>query len=1301
MSQRSSGDTQTNGFGPNEWLVQELRESFLRDPQSVSPQWREFFSDSPATDDGAQGEEQELGRAEQEATERTVDKAKANADGDGGSAQAAAEPRSRQDSPQDEASAQRASGSAARKAATPAKNAAEPAGRPADEPARKPDGAQAKRASKPAGGAPAGPAQKPADGSSSDRTPRQPEKKAAAASPERLRGPAARLVPNMEASLTVPTATSVRAVPAKLLIDNRIVLNNHLARGRGGKVSFTHLIGFALVEALREMPEMNWSYAEVDGKPGILRNQDVNLGIAIDLQGDDGSRQLLVPSIKAAQDMDFAAFWAAYEDVVRRARSGSLTVADFQGTTVSLTNPGTIGTVHSVPRLMTGQSAIIGVGALEYPAEYAGASEDTLARLAVSKTITLTSTYDHRVVQGAQSGQFLRLLHAKLLGSDGFYERLFTSLRVPYEPVRWVQDVSASQDDEITKTARVVELIHAYRVRGHLMADTDPLEYHQRRHPDLDVQTHGLSLWDLDRSFPTGGFGGKPVMKLRDILGVLRGSYCRTVGIEYMHIQNPDERRWIQDKVEHGYTKPERDEQLRILNRLNAAEAFETFLQTKFVGQKRFSLEGSESMIAVLDQVLSDSADAGLDEVCIGMAHRGRLNVLANIAGKTYGQIFAEFEGQQDPKTVQGSGDVKYHLGTEGTFTAPSGAQTKVYLAANPSHLEAANPVLEGIARAKQDRINLGGREYPVLPVLIHGDAAFAGQGVVAETLNLSQLRGYRTGGTVHVIVNNQVGFTTAPMASRSSYYATDVARMIQAPIFHVNGDDPEACVRVAQLAFEYRQEFAKDVVLDVICYRRRGHNEGDDPSMTQPMMYNLIEGKRSVRKLYTESLIGRGDITVEEAEAALRDYSDQLERVFAEVRDATRAGSDGEKRSGLEVPSAQAQDEASPVAERSTAVTTDLVHRIGDVFANPPEGFTPHPKLRPLLDRRRTMSREGGIDWAFGELLAFGALVAEGTPVRLAGQDSRRGTFVQRHAVLIDRENGQEWTPLNYLGDQARFWTYDSLLSEFAAMGFEYGYSVERPDALVLWEAQFADFVNGAQTIVDEFISAGEQKWGQRSSVVLLLPHGYEGQGPDHSSGRVERFLQLCAEDNMTVAIPSTPASYFHLLRRQAYAKPRRPLVVFTPKSMLRLKAATSAVDDFTQGTFQPVLTDPSGPPSEQVERVLLCTGKVFHDLVAARAKREDTRTAILRLEQLAPLPMAELKEALAGYPAEASLTWVQEEPANQGAWTFVAMGTFGQLDGRDLHSVTRPASASPATGSGKVHAEEQASLLARALDS
>ena len=1058
-----------------------------------------------------------------------------------------------------------------------------------------------------------------------------------------IRGAGARVVTNMESSLEVPTATSVRAVPAKLLVDNRIVINNHLARSRGGKVSFTHIIGYALVKALAVMPEMNNGFGHDEkGKPVLITPSHVNLGIAIDLAKPDGTRQLLVPSIKAAETMDFAHFWTAYEDVVKKARGGKLTVEDFQGTTLSLTNPGTIGTVHSVPRLMAGQGAIIGVGAMDYPAEWQGASAETIDRNAVSKILTLTSTYDHRIIQGAQSGDFLRIVHGLLLGDHGFYDEIFESLRIPYEPIRWVQDVSATHDEDINKVARVQELIHAYRVRGHLMADTDPLEYKQRRHPDLDITNHGLTLWDLDRYFATGGFGGQPFLKLRKILGILRDSYCRTVGVEYMHIQDPEQRRWIQAKVEVGYAKTTREEQLRILRRLNAAEAFETFLQTKFVGQKRFSLEGGESVIALMDRILSRAAEDELDEVCIGMPHRGRLNVLANIAGKSYGQIFREFEGKQDPRSVQGSGDVKYHLGTEGEFTAESGATTKVYLAANPSHLEAVNPVLEGIVRAKQDRLNLAGEDFTVLPVLMHGDAAFAGQGVVAETLNLSQLRGYRTGGTVHLVINNQVGFTTSPSSSRSSTYSTDVARMIQAPIFHVNGDDPEACVRVAELAYEFRKEFRKDVVIDMVCYRRRGHNEGDDPSMTQPLMYNLIEAKRSVRKLYTEALIGRGDITVDDAEAALRDYQQQLERVFVETKEALKSAErDAESGrtdsgSGLEPPAAQA-----PFADRTThsasdtAISTETLHHIGDAFATPPEGFTVHPKLRQMLDKRAASTREGGVDWGTAELLAFGSLLMEGTPVRLAGQDSRRGTFVQRHAVLIDKENASEWTPLLYLGQgQAKFWVYDSLLSEFAAMGFEYGYSVERPDALVLWEAQFGDFFNGAQTIIDEFISSGEQKWGQRSSVVLLLPHGYEGQGPDHSSGRIERFLTMCAEGNMTVAYPSTPASYFHLLRRQAYARPRKPLIVFTPKSMLRLKAAASAAEDFTTGPFRPVLPDRAGATEGTVTRVLLAAGKAVWDLEAEREKRSDTTTAILRLEQYYPVPGADLAKALGAVP-------------------------------------------------------------------
>jgi 2-oxoglutarate dehydrogenase E1 component len=1246
VSQTGDKTTAAGGFGPNEWLVEELYQQYLADKDSVDKAWWDFFQDYRP--DGSPA-----------ATGR----------GNGAPAPAGTTPPRPVSTPAPAAATPRADG-----APEPEQVAQKPAAAPVSAPTPSPAPAAAKTA------APA------STGSGEVST---------------LKGPAARVVTNMQASLAVPTATSVRAVPAKLLIDNRTVINNALQRGRGGKVSFTHLIGFAVVKALAAMPEMNYGFVEQDGKPAVRKPEHVNFGLAIDVQKPDGSRTLLVPSIKGAEAMDFAGFWAAYEDVVRRARSNNLTADDFAGTTISLTNPGTIGTVHSVPRLMAGQGTIIGVGAMEYPAEYQGAAPETLARLAVSKVMTLTSTYDHRIIQGAQSGDFLRRVHGLLLGEEGFYDEVFRALRIPYEPIRWVRDISASHEDDVAKQARVQELFHAYRVRGHLMADTDPLEFRQRSHPDLDVVTHGLTLWDLDREFATGGFGGKPMASLREILGVLRESYCRRIGIEYMHIQDPEERHWIQQRVEVGFPKPDREDQLTILRRLNAAEAFETFLQTKYVGQKRFSLEGGESVIPLLDEVMTSAAESGLDEVTIGMPHRGRLNVLANLAGKSYAQIFREFEGNQDPRSVQGSGDVKYHLGTEGKFKAPDGSECKVYLAANPSHLEAVNPVLEGITRAKQDRIDKGEGGFTVLPVLLHGDAAFAGQGVVAETLNLSQLRGYRTGGTIHVIVNNQVGFTTSPAASRSSFYCTDVARMIQAPIFHVNGDDPEACVRVAKLAFEYRQEFKKDVVIDMVCYRRRGHNEGDDPSMTQPLMYSLIENKRSVRKIYTESLIGRGDISVEEAEQALRDYQGQLERVFSETREAIATSTDEGTGEGIEPPAEQ--NASVGAGARPTAVPLEVVKQIADAHVALPEGFTVHPKLMPLLQRRAAMASEGGIDWAMGELFAFGSLLLEGKPIRMAGQDSRRGTFVQRHAVLTDRATGDEWVPLAHLDEgQARFWIYDSLLSEFAAMGFEYGYSVARPDALVLWEAQFGDFLNGAQTIIDEFISSSEQKWNQRSSVVLLLPHGFEGQGPDHSSGRIERFLQMCAEDNMTVAYPSTPASYFHLLRWHAYHQPRRPLIVFTPKSMLRLKAAASAVEDFTSGTFRPVIPETeSGLDAGAVRRVLLCSGKVYYDLLAERAKRATSggaQVAIVRVEQLAPLPGAEIAAAVDAFP-QAELVWVQEEPANQGPWPFMALNLPAHLGGRGLSCISRPASASPAAGSHKKHDLEQHGLVEQAF--
>ena len=1116
-------------FGANEWLVEEMYDRFQADPSSVDQTWVDYFKAHPngVPDTGP-------GNGSPSTSTTTTN-------GTPAASTTESKPATQTTKP-----------AAATTTTAPAPHV-DPTPTPA--PVAKPR--------------PESKAAEPAKGTTSPVPKEQPPAAQTDASDEPtytvLRGAPARTAANMDVSLTVPTATSVRSVPVKLLWDNRTVINNHLARARGGKVSFTHLIGYALVKALRESPEMNVGFDVVDGKPNLVQPAHINLGLAIDVQKPDGTRQLLVPSIKGAERMDFAAFWTAYEDIVRKTRDNKLAVEDFQGTTISLTNPGGIGTSHSVPRLMKGQGAIIGVGAMEYPPEWQGASEDAIARNAISKVMTLTSTYDHRVIQGAQSGEYLKRIHQLLLGQEGFFDEIFRSLRIPYEPIRWSNDISTSHDDEISKQARILELIHAYRVRGHMMADTDPLEYRQRSHPDLEVETHALTLWDLDREFATGSFGGegRRFMKLRHILGILRDSYCRTTGIEYMHIMDPEQRRWIQERVEQPHTKPPREEQLRILLKLNQAEAFETFLQTKFVGQKRFSLEGGETTVPVLDEICEAAAESGLDEVAIGMAHRGRLNVLANIVGKKYSQIFREFEGNIDPRTVQGSGDVKYHLGAEGEFEAGSGDTIKVSVAANPSHLEAVDPVLEGIARAKQDVLDKGAA-YPVLPLLVHGDAAFAGQGVVAETLNLSQLRGYRTGGTIHVVVNNQVGFTTSPGSSRSSLYCTDVARMVQAPIFHVNGDDPEACIRVARLAFEYRQAFKKDVVIDLVCYRRRGHNEGDDPSYTQPLMYDLIEQKRSVRKLYTESLIGRGDITIEEAEQVLRDYQQQLERVFTEVREATSQPSEW-----TTVPDYPDK----PQGETATAVVPEVLKRIADAYVTPPEGFTVHPKVMPQLQRRAAAIADGPIDWGTGEILALGALLMDGRPVRLAGQDSRRGTFVSRFATIIDRNNADEWTPLsNLTEEQAKFHVYDSLLSEYAALGFEYGYSVARPDALVLWEAQFGDFVNGAQTVIDEFISSGKTKWQQESGVVLLLPHGYEGQGSDHSSARIERFLTMCADEAFVVAQPSTPASYFHLLRRHSLGQQHRPLIVFTPKSMLKRKEAASHPDDFVNGTFRPV---------------------------------------------------------------------------------------------------------------------------------
>ncbi|MBI1843215.1 MAG: multifunctional oxoglutarate decarboxylase/oxoglutarate dehydrogenase thiamine pyrophosphate-binding subunit/dihydrolipoyllysine-residue succinyltransferase subunit, partial [Actinobacteria bacterium] len=1106
---------------------------------------------------------------------------------------------------------------------------------------------------------------------------------------EPIRGVGARIVTNMEASLGVPTATSFRVVPAKLLEVNRRIINGYLGRSLGGKVSFTHLIGYAVVKALQSAPVMNAAFTKLDDGPGVARHDHVGLGIAVDLEKPDGSRALLVPCIKDADTLDFQGFHTAYEELIRKVRSNKLSVDDFAGVTVSLTNPGTIGTVQSVPRLMPGQGLIVGVGSIDYPAEYQAADERVLADLGVSKVVTITSTYDHRIIQGAESGLFLKRVHELLLGADGFYQEVFLSLGVPYEAVLWRRDVNPLEGTEalLQKQMQLNALVNMYRVRGHLIADLDPLRWREpHTHPELDPATYGFTLWDLDREFLSQGLAGRDRMPLGEVLHLLRDAYCRTVGVEYMHIQEPEQKQWVQERVEGVSVSIDIEGQRHILAKLNAAEALERFLATKYVGAKRFGIEGAESAVPLLDAVLEAAADAGMQSAVMGMAHRGRLNVLVNIVGKSYQQLFMEFEGAVDPNMVQGSGDVKYHLGAKGVFTSRKGVEIPVELAANPSHLEAVNPVVEGMVRAMQDRID-DPAAFSVLPVLIHGDAAFAGQGVVAETLNLSDLKGYRTGGTVHLVINNQLGFTTAPEYGRSSWYCTDVAKMVQAPIFHVNGDDPEACVRVARLAFEFRQAFHKDVVIDLVCYRRHGHNEADDPSFTQPLMYQRIAARRSVRKLYVESLVKRGFITIEEAEGALADFSARLQTAL----DETRALKPAEPVRAL-----LSSGGVGVLDHIPTGIERAVVDEVFATLNTTPEGFTVHTRLAKQLDARAKLYEEGQVEWATAEALAFGSILLEGRDIRFAGQDSRRGTFSQRHAVLVDQNTGGEYAPLAHLlRPQGKFWIYDSLLSEYAAVGFEYGYSLVHDNALVCWEAQFGDFVNGAQIIIDQFIAAAEDKWSQHSGLVLLLPHGYDGQGPEHSSCRVERFLTLCAEDNMQVVNATTAAQYFHLLRRQVRQEVHKPLIVVTPKYLLRAKEARSSVDALTTGSFHEVLDDETVEDPSEVQRVILCSGKVAYDALRRKADT-GASVAVVRVEQLYPFPDEQIAELMARYGHARSLLWLQEEPRNMGAWPFVHGRLLDLLpDGVSLLHASRHESGSPATGSHAVHLQELEDLL------
>ena len=1121
---------------------------------------------------------------------------------------------------------------------------------------------------------------------------------------EPLKGIAAKIVENMVASLHVPTATSVRSIPVKLLEENRKLVNAHQSATSGAKVSFTHMVAYALLRAMEKHPGMNDGYVERDGKPHRVHRKVVNLGLAIDLERK-GERVLLVPNIKDAGRLNFLEFVAAYDDIVARARNNKLAVDEFQGTTVSITNPGMIGTQLSVPRLMEGQSAIFGIGNIGFPAEYAGMSNQVISELGLSRTMTITSTYDHRVIQGAESGGFCRDVEKLLLGDDRFYVKIFDELDVPYEPLAWAGDqnveVFGGRDmDAIRKQAHVLQLIRAHRVRGHLYAHLDPLSIEAPQlHPELEMSKYGLTVWDLDRQFMAGELAGSTApMPLRDIMETLRETYCRHIGVEYMHIPYVEQRDWLQARMESSRNAspftPE--EQQRILKKLNAAEAFERFLHTTYVGQKRFSLEGGETLIPMLDFLLEDAGRVGVTAAVIGMAHRGRLNVLVNTVGKKHESVFREFEGEMDPGIAHGSGDVKYHLGSLGKHVTETGETVSVALASNPSHLEAVNPVVEGMVRAMQD-IDGDVKREKTIPILIHGDAAFAGQGVVVETLGMSQLNGYRTGGTVHVVVNNQIGFTTGAKDARSSLYSTDVAKAVHAPIFHVNGDNPEDAVRVMRLAFAFRHQFKRDVVIDLVCYRRWGHNEGDDPSYTQPLVYQRIENHRSVRKIYTEQLLRRGDLDAQSAEKALDDFRVQLQGIHDAVKQAQQpkpqsVARDREDERGVGV-------EAD--VER-TAASAENLELVLDGLERPVEGFEPHPKLVKQLAKRRERYDSGKIDWALGEALAFGSLVIEGNPVRLSGEDTGRGTFSQRHCILYDHRTGTPYIPLNNLQQgQANFSCYDSLLSEFGVLGFDYGYSVNYPKALVMWEAQFGDFVNGAQVIIDQFISSGEQKWNQKSSVVMLLPHGYEGQGPEHSSARIERFLQLAAAGNWRVCYPTTPAQYFHLLRRQVRSEQRKPCVVFTPKSLLRHPEAVSAKEELLSGSYMPVISDSSVRDAKAVSRVVLCSGKIYYDLDAARREKKLENVAIVRLEQYYPFPAEQLRAQLETYSNATEVLWVQEEPRNMGAWDFVDERLLALLyQGQTLRYVGRPSGSSPATGSSKRHAAEQAAVIAEALE-
>ncbi|HEY8256955.1 MAG TPA: multifunctional oxoglutarate decarboxylase/oxoglutarate dehydrogenase thiamine pyrophosphate-binding subunit/dihydrolipoyllysine-residue succinyltransferase subunit [Gemmatimonadales bacterium] len=1128
-----------------------------------------------------------------------------------------------------------------------------------------------------------------------------------------IKGPAGKLVANMVESLTVPTATTFRVVAVGALEERRRRINQGLQTGgRSGKISFTHLIAYALVQATKQHPVMGHTLGTQDGTLLRLVPEGISLGLAVDVQRKDGSRGLVVPVIKRADTMDFAAFHAAYEGLVDKARNNRLLPDDFAGATMSLTNPGGLGTVASVPRLMAGQGSIIAVGAIGYPAEFSGVAEERLREFGISKVMTVTSTYDHRVIQGAESGAFLATVDHLLHGAEGFYDLVEESLQLTDVSYQVIKATPAAKREEapgpvapdmLYHVAAAMALIKAFRMHGHLAAHLDPLGVPPIGDPALNPGPLGLTP-EVMTAIPSKVLRiAVPGRTLSESLPYLQATYCGTMAYEIEHISTHEERVWLREKIESGaYRQPMSTiDRLRLFRRLTEVEALEKFLHKAYLGHKRFSIEGVDMLVPMLDLTIERAAESGARDVVVGMAHRGRLNVLAHTVGRPYETIFAEFEGGRHVEGGQltpegGTGDVKYHHGAEGAYVTSKGTAITVTLCPNPSHLEFVTPVVDGRARARQtQRRGQQAHHDPsgALPVTIHGDAAFAGQGVVAETLNLGALKGYRTGGTLHIITNNQVGFTTDMDDARSTRYASDLAKGFDIPIVHVNADDPEACLSAVRLGMAYRDKFHQDILIDLVGYRRHGHNESDEPAYTQPVMYERIKNHPTARELYGRVLTETGVLSPEEAEKQVTEAYQRLVDVQQGFKASMGKGTTSEHQVKI----------TGAGQEVETALAPEFLVALNEQLLSWPEGFTVHPKLKKQLERRRAaLGPEGGIDWAHAEMLSLASLLTEGVPVRLTGQDTERGTFSQRHLVLHDAVTGEIFAPIQRLpGALAPMELHNSPLSELATLGFEYGYSAAAPESLVLWEAQFGDFINGAQVIVDQFLSSGLSKWGLTTRLTLLLPHGYEGQGPEHSSARLERFLQLAAEGNIRVANPTTAGQYFHLLRRQARRTRQRPLVVMTPKSLLRLPQAGSRLEDLAGGRWQPVIDDAwAADRRDRIERVLLCSGKIYYELLAEAEKAGDARPAIIRIEQLYSFPWQEARAVLARYPKLKELVWVQEEPRNMGAWSYLEP----KLDelappGSTVSYVGRPERASPAEGYPAAHSAEQNRIIRTAI--